>query len=270
MQLIDSHCHFDDPRFDPDRDLIYQRAQSAGVVELVVPGITRTWWPRLKRVCIAYPGLHPAYGLHPMFMEHHGPGDIAALADWLTRETAVAIGECGLDFFINGTDRVRQLELFEQQVALAQELELPLIIHARRAVEEVIAVLRRHPGTTGVLHSFSGSHQQALRLMELGFMMSFGGAVTHDRATRLQALAGSLPLEHIMLETDAPDQPDAAIHGQRNEPARLTAVLRTIARLRKESLDEIAAVTTANCRSLFRLELPPEGRKTDTITPPDR
>ncbi len=251
MQLIDSHCHFDDPRFNPDRDSLYRRARDAGVSTQIVPAVTRNNWERVKQTCERYPGLHPAYGLHPMFMAAHGGGDPAALADWLERESAVAVGECGLDFFIDDPCREEQLQLFEQQVSLARRLDLPLIIHARKAVEQVIDILRRYPGSRGVLHSFSGSQQQALRLMELGFLMSFGGAVTYQRATRLQRLVAELPLDHIMLETDAPDQPDAGIRGQRNEPARLSVIASAIAELRGESADEIARTTSSNTERLF-------------------
>jgi len=251
MQLIDSHCHFDDPRFDPDRDLLYARAHDAGVSTQIVPAVTRSNWVRVKQTCERYPGLYPAYGLHPMFISAHEEGDAAALADWLGQETAVAVGECGLDFFIDDPHRERQLQLFEQQVSLAGRLNLPLIIHARKAVEQVIAILRQYPGSRGVLHSFSGSRQQAQRLIELGYLMSFGGAVTYDRATRLHRLVGELPLDHIMLETDAPDQPDAGIRGQRNEPARLPVIVAAMAAHRHESVDEIARVTARNAERLF-------------------
>lgn len=251
MQLIDSHCHFDDERFDPDRDEAYQRALSAGIDALVVAGIKAGWWPRVRQVCRDYPGLYPAYGMHPMFMTDHQEEDIHSLDSWLAKEPAVAVGECGLDFYIDNPDRKRQQDLFEAQLALAQKHKLPVIIHARRSVEEVFNTLRRFSGLRGVLHSFSGSEQQARRLIDIGFLLSFGGPLTYPRARRLRQMAGNLPLAGLMLESDAPDQPDVEYRGQRNEPARVKQVLETLAELRGDSREEVASVTTANARELF-------------------
>ena len=253
MQLVDSHCHFDDACFDGDREAAYQRALSAGVKRQIVPSIKSDWWPRVRRICEQYPGLYPAFGMHPMFLPEHRPQDIVALEKWVKDESPVAIGECGLDFFIELPDRKGQQRFFEAQLELAQECKLPVIIHARRAVEEVINTLRHYPGIRGVLHSFSGSEQQAHRLIEQGFLMSFGGPITYPRAKRLRQLVSNLPLEALMLETDSPDQPDAENRGKRNEPARLSLVLETISTLRQESPKKIAAVTTHNAQELFGL-----------------
>lgn len=257
MLLIDSHCHFDDERFENDRDRAYQRAREAGVAAQIVPGVQAAWWPRVRQTCRRYPGLYPAYGLHPMFMTQHRPEDIDDLEKWLSCEKPVAVGECGLDFFIQHPARESQQAYFEAQLALAQRYRLPVIIHARRAVEEVINTLRQYPGLTGVLHSFSGSMQQALRLIDIGFLMSFGGPLTYPRAKRLRLMAGNLPLHAIMLESDSPDQPDADIRGQRNEPARLGRVLATLAELRKESPEQIARTTRENAERLFGVHTSP-------------
>ena len=251
MNLIDSHCHFDDARFDPDRAAAYDRARTAGVVAQIVPAVTRDSWDKLKRVCREHPGLYPAYGLHPMFIQLHQDSHIDALDRQLTGENAVAVGECGLDFYIEAPDRERQIELFEAQLKLAVKHRLPVIIHARKAVEEVSNSLRRFPGLRGVLHSYSGSEQQARRLIEMGFLLSFGGPITYPGASRLRHLVKQLPLNAIMLESDSPDQPDAENRGGRNEPALLGRVLNSIAELRQESAEEIALQTTANALELF-------------------
>ncbi len=251
MQLIDTHCHFDDTSFDPDRDAAYRRARDAEVMTIVVPSIKSDWWARVKQICDTYPGLYPAYGLHPMFMRDHSDGDIERLAGWIERERPVAIGECGLDFFIPDPDRERQQRCFEAQLQLAQRFDLPVIIHARRAVEAVIDTLRHYPSLRGVLHSFSGSEQQARRLIDMGFLMSFGGPLTYPRARRLQRLVATLPVNAIMLETDSPDQPDLHQRGERNEPARLPVILAAITGLRTESAEEIARSTTQNAIRLF-------------------
>ncbi len=195
--------------------------------------------------------LYPAYGLHPMFLSSHRDSDIEKLDSWLQSEPAVAVGECGLDLFIDNPDRPRQEKLFTMQLELAASHRLPVIIHARKSVEEVIGILRRYPQVGGVLHSYSGSQQQARRLIDMGFILGFGGPVTHPRARRLHKLVAELPLEALLLESDAPDQPDAAHRGERNEPAYLGNVLETIARLRGISGDHLAAATSDNAQRLF-------------------
>jgi len=252
-RLIDSHAHFDDESFDGDRAAALQRAHAAGVEAQVIPAVKADWWPRIRQLCIDYPELHATYGLHPMYLADHQPAHLERLAEWVERERPVAIGECGLDFYIDDPQPAQQQRYFEAQLALARDTRLPVIIHARRAVEEVINTLRRYPGVTGVLHSYAGSEQQALRLIDMGFSMSFGGPVTYERAHRLHKLVAALPLSAILLETDAPDQPCSSHRGERNEPACLAEVLDAISRLRDESPAVIAEQTTANTRRLFRI-----------------
>ena len=251
MVLFDSHCHLDAPEFDPDRAAVIERARNAGVSSQVVPAVTAASWPKLRDVCTLAPGLHAAYGLHPMFLAEHRPEHLQQLGDWLQRESPCAIGECGLDFYVEGLDPDSQRYYFQGQLQLARTFDLPLIVHARRAVDEVILRIRRVGGLRGVVHSFSGSAEQARQLWELGFMIGLGGPLTYTRANRLRSLVTQMPLEYLLLETDAPDQPDADIRGQRNEPARLTRILATVAELRQQPAEEIAAQTTANARRLF-------------------
>lgn len=252
--LIDSHCHLDAGEFDSDRAEVIARAREAGVRHQVLPAIDAQGWPKLRDICRAGEGLHPAYGLHPMFLDSHRDEHLEQLRQWLQRERPVAVGECGLDYFVEGLDGQRQQFFFEGQLELAREFDLPVIVHARRAVDAVIAAIRRVGGLRGVVHSFSGSEEQASQLWRAGFLIGLGGPVTYERAKRLRRLVASMPLEHLLLETDAPDQPDSAIRGQRNEPARLTEVLRTIAQLRGESEEHVAEVTSANAKRLFGLD----------------
>jgi len=249
--LFDSHCHLDASEFDPDRAAVIERARTAGVSSQVVPAVTAASWPKLRDVCTLAPGLHAAYGLHPMFLAEHRPEHLQQLGDWLQRESPCAIGECGLDFYVEGLDPDSQRYYFQEQLQLARTFDLPLIVHARRAVDEVILRIRRVGGLRGVVHSFSGSAEQARQLWELGFMIGLGGPLTYTRANRLRSLVTQMPLEYLLLETDAPDQPDADIRGQRNEPARLTRILATVAELRQQPAEEVAAQTTANARRLF-------------------
>lgn len=251
MHLVDSHCHLDAAEFDADRDAVLARARTAGVADQVIPAVDAAGWPKLRAICTADPGLHPAYGLHPMYLSSHRNEHLDALGEWVVRERPVAIGECGLDYFVEGLDHAAQQRIFDGQLAIARDAGLPLVVHARRAVDAVIAAIRRHGPLRGVVHSFSGSAEQARQLHELGFLVGLGGPVTYERAKRLRRLAASLPADQLLLETDAPDQPDAGIRGQRNEPARLARVLEVIAQLRDEDPAELAATTTRNARRLF-------------------
>lgn len=251
--LVDSHCHLDAPEFDSDRAAVLARARAAGVLQQVVPAITAQDWPALRELCATQPGLFPAYGLHPMFLSAHRPEHLALLGEWIAREKPLAVGECGLDFFVEDLDPQAQRHYFDGQLRLAREFDLPVIVHARRAVDAVISSIKRVGGLRGVVHSFSGSPEQARQLWELGFLLGLGGPVTYDRANRLRRLAVEMPLQYLLLETDAPDQPDALIRGQRNEPARLPWICETIASLRGEAPADVAAATTANARRLFKL-----------------
>ncbi len=252
--LIDSHCHFDDRRFDQDRPDAWRRAQEIGVSTLIIPSVTALEWPRVKETCASLPGLYPAYGLHPMFCHEHKDSDLQILREWIQQEQPVAVGECGLDFYIKDPDKGRQLELFQAQLEIASDYNLPVIIHARKAVEDIINSLHKYPGMRGVLHSYSGSLQQAERLIEMGFLMSFGGPITYPRAGRLHKLVAELPLESIMLESDSPDQPDIGHQGERNEPSYLPLILQQISEIRDEPREVIAAQTTANTQQLFGIE----------------
>jgi len=255
LALIDSHCHLDTTAFDGDRPAVLARAQTAGVIAQIVPATCAAHWPRLRAVCAMDRALYPVYGLHPMFTNAHRQTDIPQLHHWIERENPCALGECGLDFFVDGLNPAAQRFYFQQQLQLARDFDLPLIIHARRALEEVIHQLRRIGGLRGVIHSFSGSIEQARQLWKIGFLIGLGGPITWPRARRLRSLVATMPLEYLLLETDAPDQPDSELAGQRNEPARLAVIAHTIAKLRQQSVAEIAAQTTANARQLFRISV---------------
>jgi len=252
--LVDTHCHLDDREFDADRGAVIQRARAAGVMWQVVPAVDAAGWPKLRDVCASVEGVFPAYGLHPMLVADHEPRHLVELRKWIERERPCAVGECGLDYYVEGLDRQEQQRYFDGQLELARDFDLPVIVHARRAVDAVIASLRRIGGLRGVVHSFSGSGEQARQLWKLGFLLGLGGPVTYERANRLRRLAASMPVEYLLLETDAPDQPDAGIRGQRNEPARLSVVLEEIAKLRDQDPQAITQATTANAKRLFRLD----------------
>ena len=254
IALIDSHSHIDTAEFDRDRRAVLERARAAGVTRQIVPAIALSGFANLRDLCRDEPGLHAAYGLHPMYLDAHRPEHLIALADWLARERPVAVGECGLDFYIERLDRDEQQIYFVRQLELARELELPVVLHARRAFDEVAAAIRRIGGLRGVVHSFSGSEEQARQFWKLGFHLGIGGPVTYERASRLRGIVASMPVEWLLLETDSPDQPLAGHRGERNEPAHLVEVMDAVATLRGETRDAIVAATTANAVRLFGLD----------------
>ena len=253
MQLVDTHCHLDVPEFDADRDDVVRRARAAGVTRQIVPAIEASTWPGLRDACARDDGLFPAYGLHPLLIASHREEHLRALREWIERERPVAVGECGLDYYIDGLDRDVQATYFDGQLEIARDYDLPLVVHARRAVDAVMASIKRVGKLRGVIHSFAGSEEQARQLADLGFLIGIGGPVTYERANRVRRVAASVPLDTLLLETDAPDQPDCAHRGQRNEPARMLRVLETIATLRNEDPDTIARATTRNAERLFGL-----------------
>ena len=248
---IDTHCHLDAAEFEADRDAAAEAARSAGVVTIVVPAVEAANFAAVRDCCRRYPGCRPAYGIHPMFTPQARDEDLQILRDWLEREQPVAVGEIGLDGFVAGLDPERQRHFFVEQLKLAREFDLPVLLHVRRAVDLVLRELRRYRVRGGIAHAFNGSRQQADAFIELGFKLGFGGAMTWTRATRLRELAAGLPLEAIVLETDAPDIPPSFIGGARNAPAYLPRIAETLAELRGETLAEIAEITTKNAENIL-------------------
>jgi TatD DNase family protein len=255
MELIDSHCHLDDDRFDQQRDDVVARARVLQIHKIVVPATTANRWARVKQVAEDYEGVYPAYGLHPMFIEQHQTAHIAELDEWLDRERPVAVGECGVDFYQSRVDEKWQLQLFGEQLQLAINHHLPVIVHVRRAMDEVISVLRKNILPGGVIHSFSGSLQQAQQLIDLGFKLGIAATVSFERAKKLRSVVASVPAEGLLLESDAPDQPGADHRGELNEPAYIVEHLKTIAELRGVSEAELANILRQNSYQLFNFPI---------------
>ena len=257
--LIDTHCHLDVSDFDRDRERVLAEARRRGVGPIVVPAIHAAGWPGLLALCRRESGLYPALGLHPVYLDQHRAGDLEELAGLIARESPVAVGEIGLDFFLPALDRDRQRALFTRQLDLAAATGLPVLIHARKAHDEVLACLRCHPVPGGIIHAFNGSLQQAQQYLALGFKLGFGGMLTFARSTRLRALATALPLEALVLETDAPDMSGAAHQGERNSPAYLSEVLQVLAQLRGQDAAYLAEQTSRNARQVLDLTRWPRG-----------
>ncbi len=251
MQLIDSHCHLDDERFDADRDAVIERAAMVGIDEFVVPAVTASGWPHLRELVERYPSIHSAYGLHPWFCKLHRAEDLSLSAQYL--ESAVAVGECGLDAMHKNTSLDEQLFWFRAQLKLAADFDLPVIMHAVKSVDLVLKELKAFDGLKGVVHSFYGSQQQAEAVIKQEFYLGIGSAVTHAKNSCFQEVVARLPLEMLMLETDSPDQPGASHRGKRNEPAFLLETLHSVANLHAIEAEEVAAICNANARELFSL-----------------
>ncbi len=246
---IDTHCHLDAAEFGDAQAGIVQAAKAAGVSRIVVPSVARENFGIVRELCERYPGCAPAWGIHPMYTDGAHPDDLALLREYLARPDAVAVGEIGLDFFIDHYDRARQEFFFVEQLKLAQEFGLPVLLHIRRAQDIVLKHLRQHK-VTGIAHAFNGSRQQADEFIKLGFKLGFGGAMTYSRATKLREFAATLPPESIVLETDAPDiPPDFLERGQPNRPEYIPRIAHTLAELRGISVEEVARITTENVSS---------------------
>jgi len=250
--FTDTHCHLDATEFDGTQADIVRNAQAAGVSRIVVPSVTRANFDVVRDLCKQYSGCAPAYGIHPMYVDDALPEDLEVLRTTLREQPAVAVGEIGLDFFVQHYDRARQEYFFVEQLKLAREFDLPVLLHVRRAQDVVLKHLREHKVRGGIAHAFNGSRQQADEFIKLGFKLGFGGAMTYPRATKLRELAATLPLECIVLETDAPDIPPEFLEsGLPNEPQYLPRMAQTLAELRGMSLEDIGAVTTANAMAVM-------------------
>ena len=249
--LIDTHCHLDAAEFDADRDAVHAAALAGGVARIVVPAVAVDGFQKTKTVVERYPGCVAAYGIHPLYVMQAKEEDLAVLRAWLTREKPAAVGEIGLDGYVADVDSARQEFFFVEQLKLAREFDLPVLLHVRRAVDQILKHLRRIRVRGGIAHAFNGSRQQADEFIKLGFKLGFGGAMTFSGSTRIRALAAELPLDAIVLETDAPDIPPAWLGGGRNAPGELPRIAAVLAELRGVERVDIAAASTAAARAVL-------------------
>lgn len=247
---IDSHCHFDFEIFDPDRDGHWQLLQQWGCAGLVIPGIGVKQWSKLVSVCKQKPWFY-ALGLHPYFLAEQGDNDMVALETCLGQQQQssqlVAVGEFGLDFALPVQSHAQQVWQCEQQLRLAQRFKLPIILHVRKAYDEICAIVRRMGfDQGGIVHAFSGSYQQAQALLALGFKLGIGGALSHNRANKLRHTVSRLHLQDMVLETDAPDMRPAFWQSARNSPLSLLMLAQIVASLQQCSLDDVILSSNNN------------------------
>ncbi|MDH0145484.1 TatD family hydrolase [Stutzerimonas stutzeri] len=256
MQLIDTHTHLDFEMFDDDRAQVIARARNAGVERIVVLGVHAANWQRVWQLACDEPSVHAALGLHPVFLEEYQDAHVQQLRDWLERlrgePKLCAVGEIGLDYYIDNPDIERQQRLLEAQLALAADFSLPVLLHVRRAHAPMIATLKRYKlERSGVIHAFSGSWEEACEYLRLGFRLGLGGAGTWPQAQRMHRVLRQLPLEAIVLETDAPDIPPAGHAGERNSPELLPEICRRLADLKGIDAHALAAASYRNSCELF-------------------
>ena len=264
----DTHCHLDAPEFDADRDAVVRRARAAGVSRLVLPAVEAAHFEGVRELAARHDALY-ALGIHPLVVGRAGADDLERLREALAAHRGdprlVAVGEIGLDHFVAGADdsagRARQDRFYREQLGLAREFDLPVILHVRRSADALLAALRRTRVRGGIAHAFNGSAQQAAFFVGLGFKLGFGGALTFERALQIRRLAVDLPLEALVVETDAPDIPPhwlyrsaaerAEGHAARNEPAELPRIGTVLAGLRALEPQALAEATTRNARAVL-------------------
>jgi TatD DNase family protein len=278
--LVDSHCHLDFDRFDRDRDAVVERARRAGVGLIVNPGYDLASSRRAVALAEQHAGIHAAVGVHPHQAKEVTAQVLADLRSLAGQPKVVAIGEIGLDFYRDLSPRDAQRRAFRAQLELAADLGLPVIVHSRSAHQEVMSILAEWaeatspgfaspsmrgpsasgPSMRGVVHAFSGDRAMADRAFDLGFCVGVGGPVTFKNARGLQALVGALPLERLLIETDAPYLAPHPHRGQRNEPGWVALVAAAVAELHDTTPDVVARETTMNACRLFGLANDPVGR----------
>lgn len=256
MHLIDTHTHLDFPDFDADCAAVLARSRAAGVQQMVVLGVYQANWQRIWDLARVVDDLYAALGMHPVYLQQHQPEHLSELRNWLERLAGqpklCAVGEIGLDFFLPELDQTAQQTLFEAQLGLAAEFELPALLHVRRAHAATIATLKRFKlQRGGIVHAFAGSLEEAREYQKLGFKLGIGGAPTWPQANRLRKVVAQLPLEAIVLETDSPDMAPAMYPQQRNSPEHLPDICAALAELKNISSAELATASSHNAMQLF-------------------
>ena len=252
--LFDTHAHYDDEAFDPDRREVLAGLPQKGVGLVVDPGCTLTSSEKAIALAAEFPHVYAAVGLHPENCHDFQPEQIERLRQLARREKVVAIGEVGLDYYWeDNPPRAFQQTVFRKQLALAAELDLPVIVHDREAHGDCLAIIREFPTVTGVFHCFSGSPEMAEELLKRGWYLGFDGPITYKNAKRAPEVAAVTPLERIVVETDAPYMAPVPMRGKRNDSRYLPYVIEKLAEWKGVTAEEMTRVTWENGRRLFRI-----------------
>ncbi len=252
MMLIDTHCHLDAAAFDADRDAVAGQAMQKGICGIVIPAVARDNFDNVIALCARHENCAYALGIHPMYVDASRLEDLEILEQYVRDNDPVAIGEIGLYYFLttprdNPVNIERQQTFYVEQLKIARHYQLPVILHVRNSIDEILKQLRKYKLTGGIAHAFNGSFQQAQQFMDLGFKLGFGGAMTYSRALKIRELAAKLPLEAIVLETDAPDIPPEWVgKGGRNSPLELPKIAQILAELKQLNVSQVVDITSAN------------------------
>ena len=256
MTLIDTHTHLDFDDFDADRQAVLHRCQQLGIERLVVLGVYQRNLQRVWDLALNEPSVYAALGLHPVYLDEHRPEHLQALRDRLA-DTAghpklCAVGEIGLDYYVESLDRERQKAVFDSQLQMAADFNLPALLHVRRSHADTLAALKRFKlKRGGIVHAFAGSREEAKEYIKLGFKLGLGGAATWPQALRMHRVIAALPLNAVVLETDSPDMAPAMYPGQRNSPEHLPSICQALAKLMHISSETLASASTENACSVF-------------------
>lgn len=257
---IDTHCHLDASEFADEAGAVASRAKELGVDWIVIPAVACVNFDKVASLAQQLPNCAYALGIHPIFVPQAQEQDLALLRETVTAAMHdprfIGIGEIGLDFFVPGLKdpplRVKQEYFYSEQLKIARDFDLPVLLHVRRSVDIVLKYLRRIPVSSGFAHAFNGSFQQAEEFIRMDFKLGFGGAMTFDRALQIRRLAAQLPIDAIVLETDAPDIAPHWVHPGRNSPEHLPRIAQVLAELRGMPVDEVARITSGNARCALR------------------
>ncbi|NJJ42302.1 TatD family hydrolase [Paenibacillus apii] len=253
MQLFDTHTHLDAPQFDGDREETIARAVEAGVSKMVNVGFNRETIPSTMKLAESYEFIYAAVGWHPQDAIDMKDGDLDWIASLCSHDKVVAIGEIGLDYYWDTSPKDVQHTVFRQQIGLARELKMPIIIHNRDAHEDVVRILREEKASEigGIMHSFSGSWETAKMCLDLGFYLSFGGPITFKNARVPKEVLAQVPLDRLLIETDSPYLTPHPYRGKRNESAHVRLVAESAAEIKGIEVEKLAQITYKNALELF-------------------
>jgi len=251
--VIDVHIHLDDSRFDENRMELIQQALDTGIQQFITPAVMVSGFSKLKGLSTQFTSILPSYGLHPYFINQHKPDDLKFLDLWLSANSSCAVGECGLDYYLKDLDRIQQQFYFEAQIELAKKHKLPLIIHARGAVDAVFLALKNADYFNAMIHSYNGSIEQTRQLLNKGIKFSFGGAICNPNAHKLHKLIKYCPIDSIMFETDAPDQAPYPHSKEINTPINLIKIIEIYAQLTDYSIEKVANQSTKVTMDFFSI-----------------
>jgi len=250
--MIDAHIHLDDKRFDACRKDMIREAKNAGIEKFITPAVQSSGFIKLKELSGQFNSILPCYGLHPYFVASHQKKDIELLDEWLGNNKSYALGECGLDFYLKELDQQKQLYYFQAQIELAKKNNLPLILHARGAIDAILNCLKNANYFNAMIHSYNGSIQQTKNLLNYGVKFSFGGAICHPRAHKLHKLIKYCPTDSLMFETDAPDQNLYPDFKELNLPINLIKIISFYADITQFSIKEAIAHSTKVSQHFFQ------------------